>query len=92
VATSVSKVGGKLHGVVALSKLTTRSMSGMPRRHSRLRNRLRRAASGEQHEPASRVGFPTPTRPGLRAGRPSKRVVMRERTRVHETARHGGVS
>jgi len=34
---------------------------------------LRRAASAEQHEPASGVGFPTPTHPGPRAGRPSKR-------------------
>jgi len=49
-------------------------MSGMPQRHSRLRNRsLRRAASSEQHEPASGVGFPIPTRPGARAGRPSQR-------------------
>jgi len=39
VAASVSEVGGKLHGVVALWKLATRSMSGMPQRHSRLRNR-----------------------------------------------------
>jgi len=34
---------------------------------------LRRAASSKQHEPASGEGFPIPTRPGARAGRPSKR-------------------
>ena len=50
---------------------------------------LRRAASSEQHEPASGVGVPTPTRPGA-SGRSSKRIVMRARIRTHETVRQGG--
>jgi len=46
---------------------------------------LRRAASSGMNLRAG--GFLTPAHPGLRAGRPSKRVVMRALTRTHETVR-----
>jgi len=59
----------------------------------------RRTASSEQHEPASGVGFPIPTRPGARAGRPSKRGdlvreagdVVAERRRLQRTHARPGL-
>jgi len=47
-------------------------------------------ASSEQHEPASGVGFPIPTRPGARAGRPSEERQTRSRGRRRRSRKAEG--